>query len=97
MRDGWAVESGQYQRATGRNPDWLQDVPELQRGDEFYIKAFWELSTCRHYSGGAVGPIPWDKIMDYANKAGLDSTMEGVFLEAMRGLDVTWLRWRGKK
>lgn len=34
--------------------------------------AFWELSTCRAMGMGAVGPIPWDKKLQYAIDAGYD-------------------------
>jgi len=98
LRDGWAVESGQYQRSTGRDPEWgSQGCPELQRGDAFYIRAFWELSSCRQYAQGTIGPIPWTAAMAYAEHAGLDREMSDVFLEVVRGLDATWIEWQSQQ
>ena len=61
------------------------------RGDEFYIRAFWELSSCRDF-GQFIGPIPWDKIVLYGERKGLDSDMINVLEVVIRELDEVYLR-----
>ena len=81
QRDGWASESGQYQRARGtggRAQKFIEDEPPYVRGDEFYLRAFWELSSERQF-GQAIGPIPWSKIVMYGERRNLDDSMMGVF------------------
>jgi hypothetical protein len=60
------------------------------RGDEFYMRAFWELSSTRSF-GMAVGPIPWHRIVQYGDRAGLDGEMMRIFEYVMRGLDEDYL------
>lgn len=71
-------------------PSWFLDRPELLDGDEFYIKAFWELSTGRQI-GFSLGPIPWDQILLYAQMHGIDDIE--AFVEIIRALDSTHLTW----
>lgn len=61
------------------------------RGDEFYLQAFRWLSTTRDF--GATGPIPWDRIILYGERAGLDSAMMGVFLRVIQELDAEYMKW----
>lgn len=84
------MESGQYQRATGRLPDWWGKRPSSIRGDDFYVAAFWELSSCRDF-GQFVGPIPWDKIVMYGERKGLDAVMIDVLEVVIRELDEVYL------
>ena len=85
------VEDGQYELSTGRYaPDWYLDEPPLQRGDDFYIRAFHALCTERQF-GSAIGPIPWSKIMDYGQRVGLDPVMMSVFESVIYALDEAWL------
>jgi len=86
------VESGQYERATGgRLPGWYDDRPPEVRGDEIYLRAFWELSSERQF-GQSVGPIPWSKVIQYGERKGLDSVMIGVLEVVMRELDEVYLK-----
>jgi len=55
------------------------------------MRAFWELSSCRSFGSGAVGPIPWDKAIDYAERKKLDPGMIEVFEVVMRELDECYL------
>lgn len=75
-------------------PSWVQDEPPLVRGDELYLRGFWELSSCRQFGGQVVGPIPWDKIMGYGERKGLDPEMLGVFCDVVRELDEAYLSWQ---
>lgn len=54
------------------------------------MRAFWELSSCRQF-GYAVGPIPWHRIVQYGERAGLDAAMMGVFEHVIRELDESYL------
>ena len=85
------MEPGQYQNATGRLPDWWDKKPPEMRGDSFYLHAFWELSSCRDF-GQYLGPIPWDKIVLYGERKGLDAGMIDVLELVIREMDEAYLR-----
>ena len=74
-------------------PKWLMEAPSLVRGDDFYMRAFWELSSCRHF-GSAIGPVPWNYIVDYGSQKGLDPGMMEVFAAVIREIDESYLRWQ---
>ena len=63
------------------------------RGDVFYIRAFWELSSERQF-GHAIGPIPWSKIVSYGERRKLDDAMMDVFETVVRELDESYLKWQ---
>jgi hypothetical protein len=93
QRNGWASESGQYQKARGtggRRQKFLDNEPPCCRGDEFYMRAFSELSSERYF-GQAIGPIPWSKIVFYGERRGLDDSMMRVFETVIRELDEAYL------
>lgn len=85
------MESGQYQDATGRLPDWWDKRPPSFRGDDFYLRAFWELSSCRQF-GMTVGPIPWHRILAYGAWKRLDRGMLEVFIRVIREMDEVYLK-----
>lgn len=60
------------------------------------MRAFWELSSTRQF-GGVVGPIPWDMIVAYGERKGLDDAMMGVFEDVIRSLDESYLKWQRQK
>ena len=80
-------------------PKWFEDEPKSERGDEFYIRAFWELSSCRQFyivqgvkgAHTVLGPIPWDKLVEYGERAGLEPDMMNVFSVVIRELDEFYL------
>lgn len=80
-------------------PKWFEDEPKPERGDVFYITAFWELSSCRQFyivqgTKGAhtvLGPIPWNHLVDYGERAGLEPDMLKVFIIVIRELDEFYL------
>ena len=74
-------------------PEWYSEEPALIRGDEFYLRAFWELSSERQF-GHAIGPIPWSKIVEFGERAGLDYAMGQVFVRVIRELDEAYLEWQ---
>ena len=53
---------------------------------------FHELSTTRAIGAG-LGPIPWDKILSYAEIAGLDEDLRVDFQQVIRVLDNAYLKW----
>lgn len=71
-------------------PEWFLDCPESLPTDEFYLSAFWDLSTCRGM-GMSIGPIPWHHIRDYADFAGLDPENGFAFASVIRRLDAAYL------
>lgn len=92
--DGWQIET-----AIAKNrplPAWADDEPDVFAGDEFYLTAFNELSTCRPI-GDATGPIPWDKIVQYASFKGLEYIMIDPFIRIIRSMDSVYLSWIAEK
>ena len=84
----WSVESG---LAKGRAaPSWYYERPESEAGDDFYIAAFWELSTERAF-GMSLGPIPWSVIVEYGMVHGLDDDVLAVFVQVIRQMDGAYL------
>lgn len=77
-------------------PEFLTSEPLLLPGDEFYITAFYELSTCRSY-GWSLGPIPWRDIIYYADFAVLDEDLLPVFVQSIRAMDTVYLEYVKKK
>lgn len=63
------------------------------RGDSFYLNAFWDLSSERSF-GQVIGPIPWSRAIQFADRAGLDRPMTSVFVRVIRILDGAYLNWQ---
>lgn len=59
-------------------------------GEDFYLRAFNDLSTTRQI-GMAAGPIPWDKIVQYADRVGLEPDVSMSFVRIVRRMDDTYL------
>ena len=91
QRDGHSVESA---LAKGRQlPGWFTEGDsESEPQDEFFMKAFWDLCTCRQY-GQSLGPIPWRDIIEYARFSALDDDVTQLFIVVMRHLDNAYLKW----
>jgi hypothetical protein len=68
----------------------MQDEPQPFLGDDFYMKAFWDLSTERQL-GMTAGPIPWTRIQAYACACELSSSMMKVFEAVIRAMDSTYM------
>ena len=77
-------------------PPWAFSEPYVLQGDEFYLSAFYELSTCRDVGWG-VGPIPWRDIILYAEFAELDYELLSGFVQIIRALDTVYMGWHNKK
>jgi hypothetical protein len=70
------------------------DRPAIMPGDEFYTRAFHELSTERC---DTLAPIPWSKIIQFGERCGLDSGMVEALVIIIRMMDKVWLEWQQKK
>lgn len=89
-RDGWSVETA---KKKGRPlPQWYLDEPDIDPINNFYLQAFYDLSTCRNI-GQILGPIPWNIIVQYAEYSGLEIDMTDLFIRVMRSLDLAYLEW----
>lgn len=77
-------------------PPWVQDEPPLDPEDEFFLVAFDRLSTCRHMGMG-FGPIPWRDIILYAERCGLESDVQDMFVDVIRAMDAAWLEWQAQQ
>lgn len=66
----------------------------MLRGDDFYIKAFWELCSERSFGQGAIGPIPHSRIEGYGDRRGLVNPMLEVFCGVVRELDEEYLSYQ---
>jgi hypothetical protein len=71
-------------------PAWAKDPPIKAPGDEFYLAAFRQLSTCRHV-GEQIGPIPWVAIVEYARHCRLDDDVADVFVQAIMAMDAGYM------
>lgn len=82
----------QAAQAKGRElPTWYMEEPCLLPGDEFYLKAFWDLNTERAI-GFSIGPIPWKSIVEYATWSQLADDVARTFVYTMREMDSAYLK-----
>jgi len=77
-------------------PSFLKPEPLLLPGDQFYLDAFWDLSTCRQMGMG-LGPIPWKDILEYAQYKELDCDLVDMFFLTIRAMDRVYLDWSDKR
>src|SRR5690606_30486884 len=73
-------------------PEWYLNEPVLSPGEDFYLKAFRDLTTCRSYSV-SLGPIPWRDILLYAEYSGLEEDVIEPFIFIIRHMDDAYLKW----
>jgi len=73
-------------------PAWFDDAPDILPGHEFFLKAFWELSTERQI-GFAIGPIPVSRVRTYAAQNGLDEQSTELLVHVVRSMDGAYLKW----
>ena len=91
----WSIETA---LAKGRElPPWAQNEPELYRGDDFFLTAFFDLGTCRFITDNGPGPIPWTAMVEYADRAELFPDVAAGFVRVIRSMDTVYLEWFGKK
>ena len=73
-------------------PDWFMDEPEIEPQDRFFIKAFFDLDTCRSV-GMDIGRIPWSIIVQYSDRYKLDEDVSEAFVDIIREMDNAFLKW----
>lgn len=78
-------------------PDWAADCPEILRGEDFYLRAFWDLHTERQLGAVVPGPIPWSAVVTYGSRFGLEPSMVDVLAEVVRELDGAYLTWAAER
>lgn len=74
----------------------MDEEPHRQRGDDWWLEAFGDLSSCRAF-GQIVGPIPWTVRKAYVSRRGWDSGMIDAFHRVMRKLDDVYLKFQGSE
>lgn len=66
-------------------------------GDDFLLTAFYDLSSCRHFGEGVPGPIPWHRVVQYADRSGLDPDNTEALIRITREMDSAYLKWYERK
>lgn len=74
-------------------PDWYNNEPYIEAIDAFYMKAFYDLSTCRT-SGMSIGPIPWTAMVLYADRQRLDWDVTEAFIDIIRQMDNSFVDYQ---
>jgi|CXWL01.1.fsa_nt_gi hypothetical protein len=77
-------------------PDFIKNAPELGVGLQLFFTAFTDLSTTRNM-GMDEGPISWAAIQEYIRWAQLDDDQAEALHFHVRGMDVAYLKFRGRK
>lgn len=72
-------------------PERIRDAPELAPGLGIYLRAFYELDSCRPI-GMAEGPIPWVVVDQWCQSLGLDEEEREDVHYLVRRLDNSYLR-----
>jgi hypothetical protein len=78
-------------------PGWALAEPPLCPGDDFFLTAFYDLSTCRPFTEGSPGPIPWHRVVEYADRSGLHADVTQAFVHVLREMDSAYMKWAGDK
>lgn len=75
----------------GRQPEqWFLDKPNIEDGDEFYLRAYSVLSTNR----GSNGDISWLDIVRYAEWTGLNDRERENLVQIILVMNAAWLKWK---
>ena len=91
QRDGFSIDAGLAKRRG--LPDWYLDEPYVPPDiRSLYFEAFDDLCTTRQ-RGFDLGPIPWDQIVNYADRSNLDPANAQAFVRVIREMDSAWLAW----
>jgi hypothetical protein len=72
-------------------PERIANAPTLDAGMDFFISAFFELSTERQLGFGE-GPIPISAIHAYCRHYEMDDDEEHEFVSCIRALDGAYLK-----
>jgi hypothetical protein len=77
-------------------PSWYLEEPPLLWPCDYFMNAFWALSTERQI-GMAPGPIPWSKMVEYGRYSGLEDDMIELLVFLMRYMDTAFREWRSEQ
>lgn len=77
-------------------PDRIKNKPTIKWGNEFYWKAYMDLTTERRI-GMVEGPIPWHSVVEYARTYELDFFEFDDLWEVIKQMDCEYLKHRDKK
>lgn len=75
----------------GQLPEHIENAPVLRPGLDFFLDAFYTLSTCRPLGVNGAGPIPWDAIERFADSRGIVGEQREALHFHVRSLDHTYL------
>ena len=88
-RDYYSVQAAQEK---GRDlPAWFLECPLLGPFEDFYIEAFWQLTTCRAVTDAYLGAIPWRDIVAFADLHDMDPEMFALFQHVIMAMDGAYL------
>lgn len=68
-------------------------MPAPSDEEAFYLRCFWDLSTCRALGFGVAGPIPYSAMREMAYDEELDDETRRIFITTMREMDKVFLQW----
>ena len=93
-RDGFSIDAAIEK---GRSlPEWYVNEPAIEASDVFYMKAFYDLNTCRSIGMG-LGQIPWNVTVEYADRYGLEWDLSEAFVDIIREMDEGFLEWKSSE
>lgn len=87
----------QARRVGGPLPARIRDAPELFLGNELFLIAFMELTSCRGLGYGAVGPIPWMTIHLYCEVHDIVGEQREDLIYFVQHMDRAYMDWQTKK
>lgn len=77
-------------------PDRILNAPLLPACLEFFVNAFWELSTCRS-SGMGLGPIPLTAIFEYGRFYDCSDDLMEDLKQHVQMLDGVYMKHEARK
>jgi len=74
-------------------PTWFFERPDLLPGQNFYLEAFDQLTTCRFVGGGSIGRIPWTALWKYSEAHGMSEEEFKLFQHVINCMDTFYVQW----
>lgn len=68
----------------------LAKQPTVHKGNEWLFDAFMALDTCRSSGMGTLGPLPWDKAMQYCDRMEYDDETTAILWAVLHRADKTF-------
>ncbi len=97
----WSIEQGKEKRrlygsaARPLSPDerdLLTSRPQLDAGSILMYKCYIKVSTTRSMGFGMVGPIPWDRIVDWCTIRGIRGRAAEFLIDVVQRVDSIYLK-----